>query len=151
MDETEPNWTMTQRSFITLNESMRYVESFEQRQYTVKRLLSGQEQKHDWECFFSATGIRSDPRFGEMRVTSTKLEQSPSRTGRYGDSSPRNEEASITKQQKSQKETVERPPTSFLKDGWLEIRYRKSGATAGSKDKYYVEKTTGYRFWSRCT
>lgn len=61
-----------------------------------------------------------------------------------------NEQASLTKQVKTKKETIEVPSPHWLPKGWrTEKRYRLSGSTAGSSDKYYVHISTGRRCRSR--
>lgn len=85
--------------------------------------------------------------------TSIELNQSPSRAEmQAGTAIPAQgkEVASIRKQVRSKRKNAEaESPYPFLKGWRTEIRYRESGATAGSKDKYYVEEATGYRFRSK--
>jgi len=73
--------------------------------------------------------------------TSIKLEQIPSHAEmQAGTAIPAqgNEVASIRKQVRSKKKTAEAETPDWFPKGWkTEIRYRESGATAGSSDKVY--------------
>lgn len=98
-------------------------------------------------------GCSSFPALEMENRNSTELEQTPSHAEmQYSTANltQGNEEASSKKKPKSNKKTVEVTSPVWLPEGWrTEIRFRESGATAGSKDKYYVQISTGLRCRSR--